>query len=260
MIEIRNLCFSYDRQHPVLKNLNFATSEGQLVTVLGPNGVGKSTLFKCILGFYRDYQGEILYSGRECRELSRKEMAREVAYIPQSADPAFNYTVFDTVLMGTTSALNVVRAPGKKQRAAVEEALKVLHIEHLKFRGVSQISGGERQLVLIARAMVQNAKLLIMDEPTANLDFGNQYLVLDTIRELTQQGYSILMSTHNPDHALRFSTHVLALKRNCEYVTGPADEILNEDLVSEIYGIPVKISAVETTEGKIRNCVPLLRV
>ena len=257
MIELRDLSFSYHGGPPVLQHLDFRGGDGQLIAVLGPNGVGKSTLFKCILGFYRDYGGEILFNGREVRTLSRRELASEVAYIPQSGEPVFNYTVEDTVLMGTTASLHALRSPGQQQKQAVEKALELLHIGHLRYRGIGQISGGERQLVLIARAMVQRARLIVMDEPTANLDFGNQYLVLRTIRELTEQGYSILMSTHNPDHALRFSTHVLAMKKDGTYVTGPSLQVLDEALISGIYGLQVKLGEMEGPEGPVRYCIPV---
>lgn len=256
MIEVKNLSYSYDGKRSVLKNMNVTAEEGNLLAVLGPNGVGKSTLFKCILGLFDRYEGQILYNGRDGKGLSRKELAKEVAYIPQSAEPVYNYTVFDTVLMGTTSSLNVLSSPGIRQKKDAKEALKLLHIEHLAGRGIGQISGGERQLVYIARAIVQHAHVLVMDEPTANLDFGNQHLVLERVKSLTEEGYGVIMSTHNPDHALRYASHVLVLKPECDYEAGPVEDVLTEELIGNLYGIPVRIHEFDGEEGKIRSCIP----
>ena len=257
MIEIQNLNFSYGSR-PVLENLSFSAPAGSLTAVLGPNGVGKSTLFRCILGFLAGYSGSITLNGKNIRELSRREMARQAAYIPQSADPVFNYTVMDTVLMGTTGTLDPYRSPGKEQKEIAEQMLRELDIWELRDRGISRISGGERQLALIARAMAQQAKLLIMDEPTANLDYGNQYRVLDRVRRLTERGYAVLLSTHNPDHALHFATHVLTLQRGGVYHTGPAAEVLTADLLGDIYRIPVALTETEIEGNKVRSCIPVL--
>ena len=257
MIEIKNLSFSY-REHPVLNGLNFSADRGQLVAVLGPNGVGKSTLFRCILGFLRTYIGEILLEGHEIRTLSQHEMARLVAYIPQSGDPVFNYTVRDTVLMGTTGNLNPLQSPGVQEYEIVERVMRELGIYELCDCGIGRISGGERQLVMIARALAQNAKLLVMDEPTANLDYGNQYRVLQRIRALADSGYTVLVSTHNPDHALRFATHILALCKDGSFRTGPIEQALDEKLLSDLYEIPISIRDYETAAGYKRSCVPLL--
>lgn len=256
MIEVKNLSFAY-REHEVLREVSFSAAEGQLVSVLGPNGVGKSTLFRCILGLLRSYTGEVLLNGREVRQQSRQELSRLAAYIPQSSEPVFNYTVMDTVLMGTTTMLSPLRRPGAAQREAAERAMEELGIIGLRNRGVGRLSGGERQLVLIARAMVQNARLLVMDEPTANLDYGNQYRVLEQIQALAQRGYTVLLSTHNPEHALRFASHILALRegRVCAY--GAVNETITAELIEELYRIPAMLTGVETPKGTILSCIPL---
>ena len=171
-IEVKNLCFSYGST-PIVKDISFTAQEGQLVAVLGANGAGKTTLFRCMMGFLKAQQGKILLGGQDVGRIDRKAFAALAAYIPQSSEPAFNYTVFETVLMGTTGQLSPFRAPGKAQQEAVREMLRLLDMEALSERGIARISGGERQLALIARALAQKAKLLVMDEPTANLDYGN---------------------------------------------------------------------------------------
>ena len=159
MIDVRGLTFAYDKVK-VLDNMSFSLGSGQLVAVLGPNGAGKSTLFKCMLGLLRHYDGQILLGGRDIRSMGRKEMAKLAAYIPQSEAPVFNYTVKESVLMGTTGTLSPLQSPGEEQLALTERAMEYLGIEHMADRGINEISGGERQLVLLARAMAQKAKIL----------------------------------------------------------------------------------------------------
>lgn len=256
MIEIENLSFSYGSR-PVLERVNFSAQPGQLVAVLGPNGAGKSTLFRCMLALLRTYEGSVLLDGDEARNLSRGELSHRAAYIPQNADPVFNYTVRETVLMGTTGALSPLHRPGAAEEERAMEALEALGIEALADRGIGRISGGERQLALIARALAQKAQTLIMDEPTANLDYGNQHRVLRRVRALAESGYTVFLSTHNPDHALRFATHVLALRRQQPCAAGRAEDVLTPELMEELYGIPVAITPVELPAGTVRTCTPL---
>ena len=160
-IDVKDLSFAYGKQQ-VLRQVSFRTRPGQLVAVLGPNGAGKSTLFRCILGFLPRYRGEIALCGHDLRSLDRRSLARLAAYIPQSSAPVYNYTVRDTVLMGA----DPFHAPGPSQQETADRALETLGIRDLADRGINEISGGERQLALIARAMAQQAKILLMDEPT----------------------------------------------------------------------------------------------
>ena len=207
-VEVSNLSFSYgDRL--IIDKINFYVEDGQLISVLGPNGVGKSTLFRCILGLLKDYTGKIFLTGKDIKKLSTGEMAKLIAYIPQSHYPSFNYSVFDMVLMGTAVQISSLSSPGKKQIELVNRALDKMGIYHLKERGYMQISGGERQLVLLARALVQEAKILVLDEPTSNLDFGNQIKVMLQIKNLAKEGYTIIQSTHNPDQTFLFSDKIM---------------------------------------------------
>lgn len=257
MIEIKNLSFAYKKNKPkVLENINVKIDAGNLIAVLGPNGAGKSTFFKCILGFMKNYEGQILLGGKEVRTLSRKEMAKMVAYIPQSETPIYNYTVLESVMMGTTGMLSPLQSPGKEQEDIAKEAMRYLDIEYLEKRGINEISGGERQLALLARAMAQKAKILIMDEPTANLDYGNQQHVMDHVKLMAEQGYTILVSTHNPEHALQYATHVLAIKDHHVLADGDAEHTLNEELIEKIYGLKVKIIELEIDGKHVRSCIP----
>ena len=256
IIKVDHLTFSYDPSNAVLDDISFELGTGQLVAVLGPNGAGKSTLFKCLLGLLKRYQGSIYMEGRDIKELNRKQMAAIAAYIPQSETPVFNYSVMDSVLMGTTGMLSPLQAPGAEQIEIAKQALAYLDIEYMADRGINEISGGERQLALLARAMAQRARVLIMDEPTANLDYGNQQHVLRHIQKMAQNGYTILLSTHNPEHALQYATHVLAIKDHKILANGNAKTILNEELIKSIYGLDVKVLEVEVGGSIVRSCVP----
>ena len=261
MMEVKNLSYAYKKGGPkVLDQISFRLERGRLIAVLGANGAGKTTLFKCILGLMKQYEGSVLLDGREIRSLSRKEIAKKIAYIPQSEIPVYNYTVLDTVMMGTTSMISPLRSPGKEQEEIAEAAMERLGISYLSERGIGEISGGERQLALLARAMAQKAQILIMDEPTANLDYGNQQQVMSQIKRMAEEGYTILLSTHNPEHALQYATDVFAIKDSHVLAEGSADKVLNEELIEQIYGLKVKITETEINGKRVRSCIPVIHV
>ena len=253
-IEVKNLRFCYGAR-PVIGDVSFTAEKGELLAVLGPNGVGKSTLFRCLLGFLKPVGGEILVDGTELTAYSRRELAKKLAYIPQSHTPAFDHTVLDSVLMGMTAQLRVFEQPGQAQREKAMQMLRALGMEKLSSRGCMKISGGERQLMLLARALVQDASMLIMDEPTANLDFGNQQRVLAQIRALTARGYTVLLSTHNPEHALHYAHRVLALQGGHIAADGPTETALTPQLLQTLYGIQAILAEVPTDRGTVRSLI-----
>lgn len=256
VMNIEGLNFSYG-DVKVLKDVDFRAHRGQLVALIGPNGAGKSTLFKCILHFNKDYEGKIYLDGRDMKQMSRAEIAGKIAYIPQTTTPVFNYPVIDIVLMGMTGGLKPLESPKKKHIEKAERTLEDLGVLYLRDRGFARISGGERQLVLLARAMVQDARLLVMDEPTANLDYGNQFRVMERIRGLVQDGYTVILSTHNPEHALLFAEKAFVLQNGIVKAAGASKEVLTEELMEQLYD--VKVHLVDTVfEGqKAKVCVPV---
>lgn len=253
-IEVQNLSFSYGK-HEVLKDVSFEIPDGELVGILGPNGVGKSTLFRCILGLNRHYKGTILVNGKDIKRLSVRERAREISYIPQSHAPVYDYEVLDVVLMATGSDLKMLSNPGCAQKKRAYEALERIGIEDFAHRLYTHISGGEQQLVLIARAIAQNANTIVMDEPTSALDYGNTVRVLSCVRQLAREGMSIVQSTHNPDQAFLYSNQALVMKEGRIEAFGKPHDVITSDLISDLYGIEVEVNSLY--EDKVRVCVPV---
>lgn len=247
-IKVRDLCFSYG-SNKVLKSVSFTALEGEVLSVLGPNGVGKSTLFRCMLGLLKGYKGEIIAGDADVKGMSAKELAYRIAYIPQSHHSPFNYSVLDVVLMGTAHQVGSLSSPGKKEMQKAHEALEQIGISGMAQKSYKKLSGGEQQLVLIARALAQQAKGIIMDEPTSNLDFGNQLHVLKEIKRIAACGYTILMSCHNPQHALHFSDRIMALYKGEMIACGPPHDVMDEALLKRIYSVDVRF--IDTDEGRI---------
>ena len=252
-MHVNDLRFAYGGRE-VLRGISFDTNYGDFLSVLGPNGVGKSTLFRCLLGLSTPTGGEVTVDGEKVAQLSPAQLARKMAYIPQSHHPLFNFSVLDMVLMGTTSQLGRFSVPGKAQEKMALAALERMGIMHLKDRGGSQISGGERQLVLIARAVAQQAKILVMDEPSANLDFGNKMRVMKTVKGLTDDGYTIIQSTHDPEQAYLYSDKILAIHGGKVLSWGTPREVMTESLISTLYGVDVEVCSMH--DDRIRVCVP----
>ena len=253
-IEAKGVRFSYGKNE-ILHGVDFAAGRGQLIAVLGPNGAGKSTLFRCLLGLYHNYHGSITIDGREVKTMQPREIAAKVAYIPQTHAPTFHYTVLEMVLMGTTHRVRGLHSPGEKETAIARGALEQVGIADMENRSYGRLSGGEQQLVLIARALAQQTELLIMDEPTSSLDYGNQLRVMQRIKGLAQQGYTILLSSHNPQQALLFADRILALHEGVICADGAPEEVITAELLETLYGIKTRLTVSE--EGRL--IVPLLK-
>lgn len=253
-IKTTNLSCRYGKNEYVLSDISFEIPSAEFICLLGPNGVGKSTLFKCMLGLFPKYEGTITIDGTDIKTMTPKALARKIAYIPQSSPHVFNYPVRDIVLMGTTSLTDGAGSPKEKEMAYVTAALDKVGISRLKDKMFLNISGGERQLVLIARALAQQAKILFMDEPTANLDYGNQIHVLEHIKALVNEGYTVVQSTHNPEQAFLFADKVLAVKNKGIAAYGAPREIMTPELLKELYNIDVAVESLY--DDKIRICIP----
>lgn len=254
-LTVKNLRFAY-HERGVLNGVDMVAEPGQCVCVLGANGAGKTTLFRCLLGLLAGYQGDVLFDGISSRRLTAHDMARRIAYVPQAHSPMFNYTVSETVLMGTNAHSRSMVAPDAKDVKTAQDALEAMNIADLADRGFGELSGGERQLVLVARALAQNSDMIVMDEPTANLDYGNQFRVLAEIRRLAHRGYTVLLSTHSPEHALLFGDAVVVLQDGKVSAAGRPHDVLNPATVQSIYGVFVEMQDIQTTWGRVPVMVP----
>ncbi len=255
-VQIEDLCFTYPSGQKVLCNLSLSLKSGEFVALLGCNGAGKTTLFKSLLGFLPLQKGRVFIDGKEIEEYQARELAQKIAYIPQSSFSTFNYTVFNTVLMGTTCQLSTFSSPKKEERKQVLEILERLNILHLKDKRVKEISGGERQLTLIARALAQKAKILILDEVATNLDYGNQILLLNMIANLSRQGYTILFATHNPEGALTYADRVILLDKGHIIFSAPPCKLAGSTLLSQIYHTPLHIQEIFMADKLRYVCLP----
>lgn len=257
MLQVRNVSCGYGKKG-VVQGVSFKVEEGEFVCVLGPNGSGKTTLLKCILGLLTPTAGAILLGGKNVHQMSSAELARNMGYIPQAHTPPFPFTVRDVVMMGRTAHLSGLAMPDHKDEKIAVASLEEMNIAHLQDKKYTQISGGERQLVIIARALAQNPGILIMDEPTSSLDFGNQHTVLECMRHLSQKGMSILMVTHDPDHAFFCASKVVMIKKGQIIKVGSPTEVIAEESMQNIYNTEVKIEQINLSgDRSIRVCVPV---
>ena len=236
LLKVDDVVFAYSGMDNVLKNVSFSVEAGELVTLLGPNGAGKSTLLNCIMTLLTPQHGSIAVDGDPVHTMSRRDIAQLVAYVPQSVDVVFGFSVRDYTVMGRTPFLKLYTAPGEEDFAMVDDALERLGIAHLSQRVYSELSGGQRQLVDVARALVQRPKLILFDEPTSALDYGNQVKVLKMVEELSrEEGYAAIMTTHNPDHPILLDSSVCLLGRDGCLVKGSVDEIMQESVLEDVY-------------------------
>ncbi|MBS1161678.1 MAG: transporter [Proteobacteria bacterium] len=227
------------RGRTVLHDASLELAPGQVVSLLGANGAGKSTLLRIILGLLPPQGGEVRLGGRPLRDYPRRELAGHLAYVPQVHATPFPYSVRQVVLMGRLPATGLFAAPGHQDRMIAEQALARLGIGHLAERPYTEISGGERQMALIARALAQGSRLLILDEPATGLDYGNQIALLDLLRSLAAEGYGILKTTHHPDHVLASSDRVAILKDGHIIADGPPENVMSAALLSDLYGVAI---------------------
>ena len=239
------------------EGVEFSLSPGEVVCLLGPNGSGKTTLMRTLLGLLAPLAGGVTLDGRALDQWPPRERAMRLAYVPQAAESYFDFSLLEMVEMGRTAHQGVFGRPGPRDREQSLAALERLGIARLGSRPIHRVSGGERQLALIARALATEATHLLMDEPAANLDFGNQALILEEIARLRKTGAAVLFSTHHPDHALRIADRVVMIRDGRVMAMGPTEDAVNSQNLSALYGRPVEVALVASADGTPRRvCVP----
>jgi iron complex transport system ATP-binding protein len=235
-VDITNLSFAY-RNNPVLNNLSFSVSEGEFFIIIGPNGSGKTTLMKLISGILKTKIGKLKVFNQPLKEYKRKDLAKTIALVPQMAAPDFPFTVTELVLMGRSPHLNVLGLEQEKDLEIAQNAMAFTEVEHLAHRKIDQLSGGECQRVFIARAICQEPKIILLDEPTASLDLAHQVKVMDLMEKLkNEMGFTIIMVSHDVNLAAMYSDRILMLKAGEIVNIGKPDEILTLQILKETYG------------------------
>jgi iron complex transport system ATP-binding protein len=263
LLDVAKATFAYDQKN-IFTDLSFHIEQGEVFFLLGPNGCGKTTLLDCILGILKLNSGEIKVNGTPIKGLRRKHLAHQLAYVPQSHEKTFPYTVLDIVLMGRAAYIGTFSTPSAEDAAIAETALESAGIIHLRDRSYTQLSGGEGQLVMIARALAQQAPLVIMDEPTAHLDLKNEMVVMETIGTLAREsGIAIIMATHFPNHAFYFENNGIntriALMNNAAFqALGTPCEVLSEENLNLLYDVNTRVVsfAVNGTQT-MRQVIPI---
>jgi iron complex transport system ATP-binding protein len=253
-LAVENLSYGY-AGHPVGHDVSFTVTAGEVLCILGRNGEGKSTLFKTILGLVPSQGGRILVDGKPTSSWSPRRRALNFGYVPQNGGGTFPFTIAELVLMGRAAHRGPFRAPSATDRSAAEEAITLLGIRHLAQREWPRVSGGERQLALIARALAQEPRVLVLDEPTASLDFGNQVRVLAAVRNLAKRrGLGVLLSTHHPEQAFSCADRVAVLVGGELMCIGPPAAVISAETLRACYA--VEVSVLSVANGRYRVCVP----
>lgn len=255
-LEVKNASFSYREGKNIFNNINLDALENDVLCILGPNGCGKTTLLKCISGILKLKQGSIFLDGQDLNSLKRHQIASKIGYIPQEHASGFAYTVLDVVLMGRSPHLSIFSSPSETDYRIAEDAIRMVGSSHLIDKKYTEISGGERQLILIARTLAQQPKMLLLDEPTSHLDFKNQTLILKLVRKLAKDGLGVIMTSHFPDQALTYSGRIALMHNGSIIALGNPEEVITEANMGKIYGIDVKIYSVQdpNTGETLRFC------
>ena len=256
-LEVKNGKFGYHKNTTLFSDINFSVKDGDILAILGPNGAGKTTMLKCIMGLLSWHEGASYLNGTDIRNFSAAELWQQIAYVPQAKGVFSAYSVEEMVLLGRSSHLNPFAKPKQSDLELVDQLLERMHITKLKGKKCNCLSGGELQMVLIARALATQAKILVLDEPESNLDFKNQLLVLDTISSLASEGMICLFNTHYPAHALQRSNKALILSYGGHYQFGATKTLITEENIAKAFGVKAVIGEIETPGQMFTDVIPL---
>lgn len=251
---ITNASYSYDDKKMVWEDINLSVNKGECLCLLGPNGCGKTTLLNCINGSFDLNYGNVRINERDVKDYSISDLARTLGMVFQDHNSPFPYESIEVVRMGRTPHLGYFARPSKEDTKLAYEVMERLGIEHLAHKSYTHISGGERQLVLIAQTLCQEPEIILFDEPTSHLDFKNQAMVLKTLKDLSDSGMTIVMTSHFPNHAWKVGSHVAMMGNNGLIAKGKVDEVMTEENISKTYGVDIKIFNVQSGTDKTRFC------
>ncbi len=259
LLEMNNVWGGYGGAD-IIRGVSCQADAGDILCLLGPNGCGKTTLFRLMLGSIPLRQGSVTIEGRDIRQMRPRELASKIAYIPQSHTPIFSYTVLEVVIMGRASHFAAFDRPREVDRQAAFRALERVNALHLANQKYTTLSGGQRQLILIARAICQSARIFVMDEPAANLDYANHQLLMEVITGLSREGYCIVLSTHSPEHPVSIGTQVLMLHQGQVSAFGRPRDVITPEHLQQVYHIEMDVLSATDRYGVERTmCLPVRR-
>lgn len=257
IMEVKNAFYHFAKQEDILKDINFSLRDGDTLCILGPNGVGKTTLIRAIIGMLKWSKGKTFLNGEDISRINTKKLWSLIAYIPQKRNFTFAYSGLEMVTLGLATHIGDFAKPGYKEIKQAEETMVQLDILSLADKDCSLMSGGELQMVLIARALVSKPKMIILDEPESGLDFRNQLKILALIKKLTREkGIICIMNTHYPNHALEIANKVLLLDYDHHYKLGKTDEILTADNIRQAFAVDVIIETINKADKNYKVILP----
>lgn len=259
LVDVQHISYSYTgtRADAIFSDVSFSIGQGDIFCILGPNGTGKTTLLKCLSNVLQGWRGAIHLDGRDIASMKTCTVAKGIGYVPQNQVPSFPFLVKDIVVMGRAPHLNVFSSPGDNDRRVAYAAMETIGILSLADRPCSMLSGGEWQLTLIARALAQQPRVMVLDEPTSHLDLGNQVRILRVVRSLAEAGIGIIMATHFPDHAFIAATEVAIMNRGGFAHRGAPEEVITDSNMREAYGVDVRVLRVGGGVDR-KACFPAL--
>ncbi len=258
MLELENIVFAYTPDRKVLDSICVSFAPDTITSILGPNGSGKTTMLKILLGLIQPLSGQVLVDGTDLQTIPLKDRAKLMAYVPQKHNAVFDYKVIDVVAMGRVAYSNIFSSTSKKDVEIAMESLERMGIAHLAEKPYTKISGGEQQMVLIARALAQQAKILVLDEPVTGLDYGNQIKLLKILKELASEGKTCIKTTHYPEHALWTSGRAVFMRNGYILAEGSTSDVVTSENLKKIYDTEIAVITRPISEASVSTCVPLL--
>ncbi|MGF0096449.1 ABC transporter ATP-binding protein [Peptoniphilus sp. SGI.035] len=256
-LKVENGYFKYNKSEYLLKDINFGLNNSDVLSVLGPNGVGKTTLIKCIIGLLNWSKGESFLEDKKISSMKSRELWKEISYIPQKRHFIFSYSGLEMVLLGLATELSAFEKPREEDRNRAVETMKKIGICHLKDKDCNNMSGGELQMIMIARSLVKKPKVIILDEPESGLDFKNQLVIMDLIKNLArEEGVIVIINTHYPEHALSISNKCILLNYNGEHKIGNTEDILNPSNIRDAFAVNVSIEKIEISGKGYTSIIP----
>lgn len=258
ILEVKDGCFGYSGQPVILDHINLGLEKGHILAILGPNGIGKTTLLKCMIGLLPWKRGQTLLNGQNIARMKPADIWKTISYIPQSHGFAFSYTGLEMVMLGRSSHMGTFQQPGAREIEMAERMMKKVGITRLAYKDCNRMSGGELQMVLIARALINEPQLIILDEPETGLDFHNQILVLDMVKRLShEEGISAIMNTHYPTNAMSVADEAFMMNHKGTFFYGSTEKVLTEKNISVSFDVNVVVNEFSHHQKKIKSIVPV---